>query len=255
MILLLGGTTEAAPIATALAEEGHKVLLATATDMPLRGRFPDSVERIAGKMDEDEMAGLVQNRRIRAVVDATHPYASAVSENAWRACGRMKIPYLAYERPGGVTDGPDIHRVGDHEEGAKVAFSFGNPVLLTIGVRNLSPYVSAARETGFPLVARVLDQSESLDVCRHAGLGAGEVVGANGPFSVEENLALIQRYRIGTLVTKDSGNAGGVGEKVIAARKARCRIVVVDRPGRPQPGAGTIPELIGTLRSVMDRYR
>jgi precorrin-6A/cobalt-precorrin-6A reductase len=251
VILLLGGTTEALPIARALVAEGHPVLLSTATDLVPRGRFPEAVERVTGMLDEDQIAELISRRGVKALVDATHPYAAVVSENAWRACERKKIPYLAYERPPGVKDGPDIHRVRDHEEGAAVAFSFGRPVLLTIGIRNLLPYITEARRSDVKLVARVLDFPESLDACRKEGLGAGEIVCANGPFTALQNLSLLRGHGIGVLVTKDSGDAGGVGSKIAAAREAGCRVVVVDRPGRPGPGYETIPDLMGALHDFI----
>jgi precorrin-6A/cobalt-precorrin-6A reductase len=250
VILLLGGTTEALPIARALVAERYPVLLSTATDLTPRGRFPEAVERIAGMLNADGMAGLISLRGIRAVVDATHPFAAAVSENAWQACRRTGIPYFAWERPGGVADGPDIHRARDHEEGAVLACSFNMPVLLTIGVRNLSPYLSMARKRGVKLVARVLDTPESIAACRNAGFDPGEIVGAAGPFSVEENFFLIQKHHIGVLVTKDSGDAGGVGEKVSAALKAGCRIVVIRRPKRPEPKFQHLGGLMAALGSV-----
>ena len=77
MILLFGGTSETAPIARALVAENHRVLLSTATTLPLRDTIPDTVERITGMMDEEAMAALIRKRQIHAVVDATHPYAAA----------------------------------------------------------------------------------------------------------------------------------------------------------------------------------
>ena len=247
MILLLGGTTEAAPIAAALVEAGYTVLLSTATDLAPRSRFPGSVERIVGSMDEEEMAKLIRNREIRAVVDATHPYAATASENASRACRRTSIPCFAWERPGGVVEGPDIHHAGTHEEGAALACSFGRPVLLTIGVRNLARYVSLARKSKTRLVVRVLDTPESAAICRKAGLDFGEIIRATGPFSITDNLLLIEKHNIGVLVTKDSGEAGGVPAKVAAARKAGCEIVVVERPNRPRPSFSTLSDLVTAM--------
>jgi precorrin-6A/cobalt-precorrin-6A reductase len=252
VILLLGGTTEALPIARALVAEGHPVLLSTATDLAPRGSFPKAVSRITGILDEDGLVEIISSQKIRALVDATHPYAAAVSENAWRACKKTNTPYLAWERPGGVPDGPDIHRARDHEEGADLASSFGTPVLLTIGVRNISPYLSMAEKRGIKLVARVLDTPESEAACRSAGLDPGEIVCANGPFSMEENFSLIQKHHIGVLVTKDSGEAGGVGDKIDAARKAGCRVVVIMRPQRPGPTFQYLGKLMAALRSVWD---
>lgn len=250
MILLLGGTSEAIPIARAIEAEGYSVLLSTATALSPRGRIPGSVARSVGMLDEDAMVELFSSRGICAVVDATHPYASAVSENAWRACRRAEIPYLAWDRPGGVDDGPDIHWARNHDEGAALACSFGRPVLLTIGVRNLAPYVSFAGKSRVKLVARVLDTTESVEACRAAGLTPGRIVCANGPFTMEENLSLIRKHCIGVLVTKDSGDAGGVGAKIDAARKAGCPIVAISRPSRPEPKYNNIGELTAALRSA-----
>ena len=71
---------------------------------------------------------------------------------------------------------------------------------------------------------------ESLEACRQAGIPDTHVVAGRGPFTVQENLALIQRFDIGCLVTKDSGSAGGVYEKIEAARITGCAVVVVRRP-------------------------
>ncbi len=62
---------------------------------------------------------------------------------------------------------------------------------------------------------------------RNSGCPCGTL---RGPFTVEENLATIERFGIGCVVTKDSGSAGGTWEKIEAARIAGCIVVVVQRP-------------------------
>ncbi|HEA67646.1 MAG TPA: hypothetical protein ENI07_12600, partial [Desulfobacterales bacterium] len=81
------------------------------------------------------------------------------------------------------------------------------------------------------------------------GLELEKIVCANGPFSVTENALLIARHHIGVLVTKDSGDAGGVRAKIDAARDFGCRIVVVKRPPRTEAGHSSIPDLMKALRS------
>jgi precorrin-6A/cobalt-precorrin-6A reductase len=107
-------------------------------------------------------------------------------------------------------------------------------------------------------VARVLPHGESLEACRKAGIPADSVIAGRGPFSVEENREAIRRFSIGVLVTKDSGNAGGVREKLEAARLERCRVVIVRRPaGRSgqsgQQGYADINELVMALRSILSQ--
>lgn len=243
MILLLGGTSETVQIAQALVSQGHEVLLSTATTMPLRGQFPDGVRTRSGVLDEQGMANLIQDEQITAVVDATHPYAVAVSQNAWKACQALGIRYVAFERPRAI-DNP-VHGVPTHQAAAELAFSFGKPVLLTIGVRNLAPYVAEARKRGLAMRARVLNHSDSVTACHEAGLSDSEILCADGPFTVEENIKHLQSF--GVLVTKDSGEAGGVDTKLEAARQCGCEVVVVERPSRPVPGYASIEALVNAL--------
>jgi len=63
--------------------------------------------------------------------------------------------------------------------------------------------------------------------------GQEAVVTGKGPFSVDENRSIIQCFGVRVLVTKDSGAAGGVPEKLEAARLEGCRVVVVRRPKPP----------------------
>lgn len=242
-LLLLGGTSETVQIAQALTSQGHEVLLSTATTMPLRGQLPDGVRTRNGMLDEHGMATLLREEKITAVVDATHPYAVAVSQNALKACQALGIRYVAFERPRAI-DNP-VHGVPTHQAAAELAFSFGKPVLLTIGVRNLAPYVAEARKRGLAMRARVLNHPDSVTACHDAGLSDSEMLCADGPFTVEENIKHLETF--GVLVTKDSGEAGGVDTKLEAACQCGCEVVVVERPSRPVPGYASVEALVQAL--------
>jgi precorrin-6A/cobalt-precorrin-6A reductase len=146
-------------------------------------------------------------------------------------CGRLcRDPVFRFSRPGVIKPDERVHLAGDHASAAKIAFRFGRPVLLTTGSRNLAPYADEARVTGIPLIVRALPIPESLEACEKAGIPPGRVITGKGPFTLEENLDVIRKHKIGVLVTKDSGQAGGVAQKLGAARMANCEVVVVARP-------------------------
>ena len=252
MILLLGGTSETAPLAEALARAGYRVLVSTATEVELFIGSHARIEHRRGRMDAEQMAGLVRERGIAAIVDATHPFALAVQATASRVAGELQIPYLRYARPGCVGEGDGARVAANHEEAARLACELGTPVLLTIGSRNVMTYALEARRSGVPLIARVLDHPDSHKACRVAGIAAESVLIGRGPFGVEENRRVIQKYRIGVLVTKDSGDAGGVPEKLEAARLEGCLAIVV---GRPEVNGGFqhIPDLVQKLESLLPR--
>lgn len=233
MILLLGGTSETAVLATALADAGWPVLVSLATDVSLTiGQHP-LVRRRSGRLDAEGLLRLIRSEQVRVLLDAAHPYACALHAAAQEAAARATVPYLRWERAGSVLD-RDVLVVRNHEEAAQVACAWGRGVLLTTGSRNLAPYVREARRTGVKLVARVLPHDESARACAEAGLPSECVIMARGPFSVEANRATIKQHDLGVVVTKDSGAAGGVPEKLEAARLEGCKVIVVGRPCAPE---------------------
>ncbi len=233
MILLLGGTSETASLADALAEQGFSVLVSTATDIPLDiGNHP-AIRRRTGRLDEPQLTRLLLDEKIRGVVDATHPYAEAIGPLTRKVAGQLQLPYFRWLRPPALSGSSEILTAADHGEAAVLAFSFGAPVLLTIGSKNLEPYIRESRRTGLPVIARVLDHPDSRTACQKLGLPLEAIIPGKGPYSIDENRTTIRNFRIGVLVTKDSGKAGGVTEKLEAARMEGCRIVVVRRPGPP----------------------
>ncbi len=249
MILLLGGTGESGAVAQALAGAGYQVLVSSATDVPLYSGSHSNLFQRRGRLNEAAMAALVRQQRIRAIVDITHPYASEVRATATHVAERMQIPYLTYLRPESVNAQDCVLRVPTHEQAAHEAFSSGRPVLLTIGSKHVAPYVAEARRTNVPLVARVLDHPDSVQACRDAGLPEDCIVTGRGPFSIDQNRRLLRQFEIGVMVTKDSGDRGGVRQKLEAAHLENCSVIVVDRPLLPSDNTcTTLPDLITGLR-------
>ncbi len=77
MILLIGGTSETAPLASGLAAAGYEVLVSMATDVPLAIEEHPRIRRRTGRLDEEGLVALAKEKGIRAIVDAAHPYAAA----------------------------------------------------------------------------------------------------------------------------------------------------------------------------------
>lgn len=242
MILLIGGTSETAEFAQSLAVAGYVVIVSTATAIPLETGNHPNIRRRCGRLDQEGLVQLAQDLEIQAIVDTAHPYATSARHNAHAAAQQLGIPYLTWMRPSALDSGESVFFADDHDHAARLAFSFACPVLLTTGSRNLVPYADESRRRGLDLVVRVLPYSDSLEACRAAGIPEARVIMGRGPFTVEENLATIERFGIGCLVTKDSGTAGGVHEKLEAAREAGCKVVVVRRPDTGEATSFTSPE-------------
>ena len=250
MILLFGGTSETAEVATALADLDCSVLVSTATDAELDVGSHPCISRRIGRLDSEGMQALIREQNIRLLIDASHPYAIALHETVAEVAVTTGIPCLRFQRQRGKYDADNLFEVADHEEAALLAASFGTSILLTTGSRNLQPYVNAAQEQGVPLFARVLPHPDSVMACDQVALPESNRIYARGPFSVEQNRALISDHRIGVLVTKESGVQGGVAEKIAAARQEDCLVVIVRRPEIQSSTQHICVDLESLLRAV-----
>ena len=119
MILLLGGTGETAAIATLLAEAGFNVLVSTATDNDLNVGDHPCITRRTGRLDVDGFLAIVSQNGVRAIVDATHPFAEAASAAAKEAADGVALPYIAFVRPRIDYDYEKIEYAKDHDCAAR----------------------------------------------------------------------------------------------------------------------------------------
>ncbi|MFF7454039.1 cobalt-precorrin-6A reductase [Kitasatospora sp. NPDC008115] len=224
-VLLLGGTTEARALAAALAA-GHLALRVTSSlaGRVAEPRLPAGEVRIGGFGGPEGLAAWLRAERVDAVVDATHPFAAAMSRNAAEATEATGVPLLALRRPGWApVAGDRWHRVPSLAAAADLLPSLGRRVLLTSGRQGIGAF---AHLDGLHFTARSVDPPEpplpaSLDVLLD-----------RGPFTLDGERAVLREHRIDVLVTKDSGGAA-TAPKLTAARELGLPVVVVDRPPTP----------------------
>jgi precorrin-6A/cobalt-precorrin-6A reductase len=226
-VLVLGGTGEARRLAEALLAEGVDVLTS------LAGRIAEPVlppgeVRIGGFGGADGLAGWLRANPVRAVVDATHPFAAVMTASAARAAEATGVPLLRLQRPGWTAQpGDDWRRVGSLEEAAEAVSGFAC-VFLTTGRTGLAAFAGLTQE----VVVRSVDPPEPPLPARTT------VVLERGPFSVADELALMREHRVDVVVSKDSG--GHLTEaKLTAARELGLPVVLVRRPPLP-PGVPTV---------------
>lgn len=254
-ICVFAGTTEGRRLLEFLAGQDVSVLACVATDYGLelspRG---DNIEIAAGRLDAAAMTALFASRRFDMVIDATHPYAEAVSTHIAAACEATGTPRLRLNRGEAAADADAVY-VDSIEAAADFLAAHPGRALLATGGKSLAPYtrVPDYRER---LYARVLPMAESLQACADAGFAPSHVIAMQGPFSAEMNAATLKAIRADWLVTKDSGDSGGFMEKLAGAKAAGARCVVVGRPKQTE-GIGfaqAVAELISRfgLKDVRD---
>lgn len=239
-VLILGGTTEARELAAALAgRPGVRVTTSLAGRVARPGAIAGEV-RVGGFGGAEGLADWLRAEHVDALVDATHPFARAITAHAARAAAVTGVPSLVLRRPGWHPGPRDRwHPVDSLAEAAESLPGLGRRVFLTTGRMELAAF---AHLTALHFVVRSVEPPEA-PMPPHT-----EVILARGPFTVADESALLHDHRIDVLVTKDSGGAA-TAAKLTAARELALPVVVVRRPPLPA-GVTEVPDVAGVLRRL-----
>lgn len=243
-ICVFAGTTEGRKLVTFLTRQSVPVTACVATEYGESMLEEGENLTISRKrLTQPEMAELFQREAFSLVVDATHPYASVVTENIRSACRQTQTEYLRLNRAGqGIEE--DAVYVSDISQAVDYLNQKQGNILLTTGSKELSKF-TGIRDFSSRVYARVLPMVASLELCQKAGVKPDHILAMQGPFSVEMNLAMLADTGAKFLVTKDSGANGGFAEKQLAARQAGVTQVILGRP-KQQDGL-SYPEVIEWL--------
>ena len=228
-VVIYAGTTEGYKLAKILADSGIKCDVCVATEYGSHlAAGNDNICVHSGRLDADGMRKLYAESGCELVVDATHPYATEVTRTVRDSVSDTAIEYMRLLRPScEASDG--VLYYDSAAECAKALTSVEGNILLTTGSKELGVFCAdqALRDR---LTVRVIPGIESISICNDNGIAPGRIVAAQGPFTEEENIALIHRYNISHLVTKESGITGGEDTKLSAAYKTHTTVHMIRRP-------------------------
>ena len=218
-ILLLGGVTEALAMARRLGPQ-HIYSLAGVGRVP--ADLPCEV-RVGGYGGAEGLAQYIRQQRIDLLLDATHPYAAQISHNAVSAAALAGIPCWALRRPAWQPQAGDNWReVANWAELVEALKPFQRP-LFTLGREPLE-HLHEIPEGQF-WTLRALDT--------YPGNARCEVIGARGPFVIEDERTLFAQRRIDVLISKNSGSSA-TEPKLEVARERGTPVLILKRPQLPE---------------------
>jgi len=245
MFWIIGGTINAREIATMLLQRGISVLVTTTTELGSSLAQQAGLEVLQASLTYEDMLQLIQNKKINMVIDASHPFATEVSLNAIKASAEMGIEYLRFERKQEQIEG--VYSFSSYPDIVEYLKNTQGNILLTIGSKHVSQFTSLGTNR---LFARVLPVNQSLDLCKDAGIPSRNVLALGGAFSVEFNKAMMNEFDIRFLVTKESGEDGGVREKTEAAKLVGAEVVMLQRPTVDYPNfVNTYEEILHHIKT------
>lgn len=236
-VLLLGGTTEAALMARALADAGIDAVYSYAgrTMAPAPQPIPTRTGGFGGVAG---LADYLRTEMITHVVDATHPFAARIGGNAVAACAGAGVPLIVLERPAWVATDADLWtRVADIDAAVSVLPEEPWTVFLAIGRQRLDAF---AVKPQHHYVLRIVDPPED-----PLPLPDARIILARGPFDVAGDTALLCDHGVDLIVAKNAGGAGAEA-KLVAARDLGLPVIMIDRPAMPPR------RTVATVIDVMD---
>lgn len=227
MIFVLSGTKDGRLIIDKLLEENYKVLSSTATTYgkTLIESHPN-LKVISDRLSEDDIKNIINKNKVKLLLDATHPYAKEISNNAIKACKELSIPYIRYERES--IDYKNIKKCKSYDDVVNYLRKSEGNILLTTGSNNLDKFSNLENKEN--IYVRVLPTPNVIEKCYNLGFLPKQILGLQGPFTKDFNKATLKQYNIKYMVTKDSGDIGGTNEKIEAALECGVEVIVIDRP-------------------------
>jgi precorrin-3B C17-methyltransferase len=222
------GTRDGNNLAAQCAAFGIPTVISVATEhgaAQARKTVPEAVT-VVGRIGESAREKLLIQSNARAVVDASHPFAITISQQLMGICERTHLPYFRFERPmlplpAHVLTAPSI------EAAAEKAKTIGRRIFISTGVKDITTFTKLADRDWF---VRITPGLESLESALAAGIPHSQICAMQGPFSKAANETLWTDWKIDCIVTKDSGETGGLPAKLEAARTLRIPLIVVQRP-------------------------
>ncbi|HDL14831.1 MAG TPA: precorrin-6A reductase [Euryarchaeota archaeon] len=246
MIMLLGGTTEGREIAALLEERDYPFFITVTTT------FGESLleggDILRRKLNKDNMLRVIKDREVKLIIDATHPFAVEASRNAIYAAKMTGVEYLRYERESFLPENAIC--VSDIKEAGELSVCFSN-IFYTAGSKGLSEFLSALGQEN-RVVVRIIPTPEVIAEVEALGIARENIVAMKGPFSRALNRALFSEFGADAVISKESGEKGGLREKACACSDLDIPLIIIRRPGMEYPRAvNSYSELMKIIEEIL----
>lgn len=234
-ILVLGGTKDSTNIIEHV-KKNYDVYILTTTTTEYGARLAKesgSDDVIARPLPKDELIEIIKKDNIDLLIDATHPFAEHITQTSVSITKELKMPYIRFERPTTNLENIDtshIHYVNSFDDAGKLIedeFVEGN-VLHFAGANTMEDVLKHVSVDRF--YPRILKVESSIEKCEKLGVDPSHIIPMKGAASLEENLELIEKYGASVMITKESGEIGGVVEKIQAANQMDIAVIMIQRP-------------------------
>ncbi len=196
--------------------------------------------RVGGFGGAAGLADYLVAQRVNALIDATHPFANVISENATVAARQTAVPFMMLHRPPwSAVAGDRWIEAADTEAAVRAIGERPRGVFVALGRNELRPLAGAPQHR---YLVRSVDTVEPLLPLPHV-----VYVTARGPFREADDRELMTAHGIDVVIAKNSGGTAAYG-KIAAARALGIEVILLRRPAAPDgPAVETVDDAISWL--------
>ncbi len=224
-ILILGGTSDANKIGSRLKLFNGLEVIITTNSKHGKELAKNHCHKVVCREESSEtLEEIIVSNNIDIIIDATHPFATNISKKGMELSEKLNIPYIRYERPTRTYKG--CIYVDNFKDACLTALKLTDKnIMYCGGIKNLENVVDIVGRDR--VICRVLP----ISVVRALKyLPSKNIIGMEGVFSKDLNKYLLMEYNCGVLITKDSGDSGGLEGKIFGALECGAVPIVVKRP-------------------------
>lgn len=218
VILILGGTKEAAELAENLVHQKPDARIISS--LAGRTKEPSPVKgevRIGGFGGADGLAHYLATNAVTQLIDATHPFAKNISKNAQKAAKLANVELeTRHRRPWQKQAGDNWIEVPDLAA-ARDTIPSNARVLLALGSQHIALF--ASRDDVHFLV-RMVDPPQTPLPFKLNTLELGR------PGNLAHETGLLEQHKISHIVCRNSGGTGAYA-KIEAARALKLPVIIV----------------------------
>ena len=229
MIWIVGGTSDTTRLLDLLNEkiDFSKLIVSVTTDYGEELLKFFKVKVFKGKIEKEEIRNFIDKNQIDTIIDTSHPYAENISRNILESIDLEKINYLRYERVKSIENNEytfeSVEKLIDY-----INQNMKDEIILsTLGSKAIP---NLAKIENNKVFLRILPTVESIKSAIEHSFLPKNIIAIQGPFSKEFEEEMLKFYKASVLLTKDSGEAGGLSEKLEVCKKLGIKCLIVSRP-------------------------
>lgn len=217
-IAILGGTEQVGEIIKKYAKHNITLCLAGRTKQPQK-KYNNIKTRIGGFGGDKGLKTWLLENNIHCLIDATHPFATQISQNAILATKHIATELKIITRSPWQKQKNDNWQQVKNIKQAINSLPKNATVFLALGHQHIKTF---AKRDDVNFVTRQIDPPKEK-------IKQWQYIIAPPSANEKQEMALFEKYKISHLVCRNSGSKTSYG-KIIAARKLKIKVIIIDQP-------------------------